>query len=89
MQWLHPRLEIHDDLTFSIPIGVLDESEKIITNMMIEPVYDFIIVPLTVESSTGYSWGSLKKRNVFKGEIYKGDYLGIDYKKVSPFMLAV
>lgn len=56
--WLHPRLNIHDDLTFIIPDDdkVLEESITDIYRIMLTPPYSFINVPLSVTASIGNDW---------------------------------
>lgn len=55
---LHPRLNIHDDLTFIIPDDdlVLEESIEIIYRIMLTPPYECINVPLSVTCSVGKNW---------------------------------
>ncbi len=55
---LHPRLNIHDDLTFSIPDSpkVLDESIETIYRTMLTPPYKCVNVPLSVKLSVGKNW---------------------------------
>lgn len=58
-QWhLHPRLNIHDDLTFLIPDdeAVIDESIEILVRMMLDLSFDFVNVPMSVEASLGTDW---------------------------------
>lgn len=58
-QWhLHPRLNIHDDLTFIIPDDdkLIDESLEIIVQEMLKLPFKFINVPMSVEVSIGTNW---------------------------------
>lgn len=56
--YLHPIMNIHDDLTFSIPNSpqILEEAIETIYRTMLSPVYDFINVPLSVTCSIGDNW---------------------------------
>jgi uracil-DNA glycosylase family 4 len=56
--YLHPIMNIHDDLTFAIPDDdkILEESISKIYKVMLAPVYDFINVPLSVTCSIGKNW---------------------------------
>lgn len=56
--YLHPIMNIHDDLTFSIPDQpqILEEAIETIYRVMLTPVYDFINVPLSVSASVGDNW---------------------------------
>lgn len=56
--YLHPIMNIHDDLTFSIPDDskILEEAIEIIYRAMLAPAYDFINVPLSVSCSIGTNW---------------------------------
>jgi len=56
--YLHPIMNIHDDLTFSIPDNpkILEEAIEIIYRVMLNPGYDFINVPLSVSCSIGDNW---------------------------------
>jgi DNA polymerase-1 len=56
--WLHPVMNIHDDLTFCIPDKpkILEEAIETIYQTMLAPVYDFINVPLSVSASVGSNW---------------------------------
>ncbi len=56
--YLHPIMNIHDDLTFCIPDDpkLLDEAIEHIYRVMLTPGYDFINVPLSVSVSVGDNW---------------------------------
>lgn len=68
--YIHPRVNIHDDLMFELP----DDGElalpyiKGIMETMVEVRYDFQIVPLMVEAKVGPSWASLEEFTTFTGE---------------------
>lgn len=57
-QWhLHPRLNIHDDLSFIVPERLAEESLAVIIENMLTPTFGKIInVPLSVEVKTGKNW---------------------------------
>lgn len=62
-QWhLHPRLNIHDDLTFCVPDDdkIIDESIEIIVKEMLLLPFDFVNVPMSVEISMGKNWADLE-----------------------------
>lgn len=54
-------INIHDDLTFYIPLDSLEEDILFIAKEMVRPTFDFLIVPLEVECSIGTSWGGMEK----------------------------
>lgn len=56
--YLHPIMNIHDDLTFVIPDKpqILEEAIEHIYKVMLTPDYDFINVPLSVTASIGPNW---------------------------------
>lgn len=56
--YLHPIMNIHDDLTFDIPDSpeILEEAITTIYRTMLTPGYDFINVPLSVTCSVGTNW---------------------------------
>jgi DNA polymerase-1 len=60
--FLHPRLNIHDDLTFVVPNAkkVISDAIEIITEVMLTPPFDFINVPLSVECALGHNWYEMK-----------------------------
>lgn len=59
---IHPRLNVHDDLTFFIPDDdrVLEDSLKIITREMLCFPFKWINVPLSVEVSIGKNWADVQ-----------------------------
>jgi uracil-DNA glycosylase family 4 len=58
---IHPRLNVHDDLTFFIPDDdrVLEDSLKIIMREMLCFPFKWINVPLSVEVSIGKNWADV------------------------------
>jgi len=65
--YLHPIMNIHDDLTFAIPDDpqILEEAIEIIYRVMLNPGYDFINVPMSVECSIGDNWLEMKEIGKF------------------------
>lgn len=55
---LHPRLNIHDDLTFSVvdTDACLEHSVETIYRTMLTPPYPCVNVPLSVKASVGRNW---------------------------------
>lgn len=68
--YLHPRINVHDDLTFILPDNdsKLDEYLKIITHEMTRIRFPWQIVPLTVEVKVGYNWCDLEEIMVVEGD---------------------
>lgn len=56
MPQLQPVMNIHDDLTFFIPVGTLEQDIEIIAREMACCPFPFIDVPLSVEVSIGDNW---------------------------------
>jgi DNA polymerase I-like protein with 3'-5' exonuclease and polymerase domains len=56
--YLHPIMNIHDDLTFCIPDNdkILEPAIETIYRTMLSPGYDFVNVPLSVSGSIGNNW---------------------------------
>ncbi len=56
--YLHPVLNIHDDLSMCVPDNdrMIDEAIETILKVMLKPTYDFINVPIAVEASIGANW---------------------------------
>ena len=56
--YLHPVLNVHDDLTFIIPDDdkVLEEAISVIYRTMLTPPYSCVNVPLSVKASIGPAW---------------------------------
>lgn len=65
--WIHPIMNIHDDLTFAIPDQpqILEEAIETIYRTMLAPVYDFINVPLSVTCSIGTNWLEMEEIGKF------------------------
>ena len=56
--YIHPTMNIHDDLTFDVPDDpqILEEAIETIYRVMLTPGYDFVNVPLSVSCSMGTNW---------------------------------
>jgi len=67
VMYLHPRLNIHDDLTFFVPDkgSVLDDAISIIVEEMLALPYEFINVPMSVEVSIGPNWSDQEEIGKF------------------------
>jgi hypothetical protein len=59
---IHPRLNVHDDLSFFIPDDdrILEDSLKIIIREMLCFPFKWINVPLSVEVSVGKNWADVQ-----------------------------
>jgi len=68
--WLVPNIEIHDDIETIVPEDKLEEAIKDQSGIMLSMDYEWIIVPLVVESACGKVWGQLedlKEKGKFRG----------------------
>lgn len=54
--WLHPRLNIHDDLSFVVPDEHMDKALDTIIKTMLTLQFDCINVPLSISVSIGRNW---------------------------------
>jgi DNA polymerase I-like protein with 3'-5' exonuclease and polymerase domains len=68
----HPRINIHDDLTFLLPDddrlpGYIEE----IAAILVKPRFDWVIVPLAVEAAVGPNWADLEEFAAFEGKYYR------------------
>ncbi len=65
--YLHPRLNIHDDLTFSIPDedATLEAAIATIYPTMLTPSYPCVNVPLSVKASIGKNWFEMAEIGTF------------------------
>jgi DNA polymerase-1 len=65
--YLHPIMNIHDDLSFTIPNRpqILEEAIDVIYRIMLADVYDFINVPLSVTCSIGSNWLEMEEIQKF------------------------
>ena len=67
---LHPVLNIHDDLTFVVPDSPreIDKAVDTIYRVMLDPPYDFINVPMSVEVSKGHNWFEMEEIGKFRSD---------------------
>jgi DNA polymerase I-like protein with 3'-5' exonuclease and polymerase domains len=70
---LHPRLNVHDDLTFWIrdQEDHIEACAKRIAEAMTRVRYKFQIVPLSVEIKIGYNWTDMEEIAVLTGDYVK------------------
>jgi DNA polymerase I-like protein with 3'-5' exonuclease and polymerase domains/uracil-DNA glycosylase len=67
--YLHPRINIHDDLIFELPDNDdLPRYVDFIKKEMVRIRYDFQIVPLMVEARVGYNWCDLEEFMTYTGD---------------------
>lgn len=69
--YLHPRINIHDDLTFILPDGdpdVLETYIDFIGNELCAVRFPFQVVPLMWECKVGYNWSDFEEIAVFVGD---------------------
>lgn len=66
--YLHPRIDLHDDLTFILPVDALEDYIRYIAKIMVRVRYDWQIVPLTVECKIGENWCDLEEVFTFAGD---------------------
>jgi len=69
--YIHPRMQIHDDLTFILPEDALEQYIDIIWPIMVKVRFGFQIVPLNVEIAIGENWCDV----VPIKHVFKGDYI--------------
>ena len=61
-----PILNIHDDLTYDLPVDTLDNDLDFIINKMITVPFDFVNVPISVEVMCGENnWYEMEEIGVF------------------------
>jgi DNA polymerase-1 len=58
-------LNVHDDLGFYLSKDSYKKDIKIIASIMVDSPFDFICVPLIVESEVGTNWYDLKEYKIF------------------------
>jgi uracil-DNA glycosylase family 4 len=68
--YLHPRINIHDDLTFEVPDNeaLIAEYIPVIADAMTRVRYDWQVVPLNVEIKMGYDWCDLVELCTLTGD---------------------
>jgi DNA polymerase I-like protein with 3'-5' exonuclease and polymerase domains/uracil-DNA glycosylase len=66
---LHPRINIHDDLSFFFPQSAHQEEYiELIAETLTAVRYPWQIVPFAIEAATGPSWAALEEFAVFEGD---------------------
>lgn len=70
---MHPRMQIHDDLTFIMPDkdAYLADAISYLTRETLALPYDFINVPMSVEFSIAKKWNKLEPVGKFWSENYR------------------
>ena len=69
------RINIHDDLTFALPVETLDEDIEIILEHMLNVPFNFINVPISVELSIGVdNFYAKQEVGTFKSEKYPRNF---------------
>ena len=67
--FLHPRINIHDDLTFLLPDDAqLPGYIERIGTEMVKRRFPWLVVPLAVECKIGYDWANMDEVAEFTGE---------------------
>ena len=61
-------MQIHDDLGFYLPEETWEADHKFIVKEMLSCKFDFINVPLTVESAVGPNWYELKEIGTYSSD---------------------
>jgi DNA polymerase-1 len=72
--YIHPRVNIHDDLMFILPEDP-DKAEPYIQGIMetmVQVRYPWQIVPLMIEAKLGPSWADLEEFTTYTGDYYRG-----------------
>ena len=59
--WLKPILQIHDELTFIVPVERRDEAVAFIKACMEPQPYPEFQLPLVAEASAGRSFGNMEE----------------------------
>jgi DNA polymerase-1 len=65
--FLHPRINIHDDLTFLVPEDELEDYIDVIHPILTKVRFPWQCVPLTAEVSIGDNWASMHPVYTFEG----------------------
>lgn len=72
--WLAACLNVHDDLTFRVPVIHLGEAIPIIVHEMTSTSFDFVNVPLAVEMSAGWNWHEMEEVGKFFSHTLESDF---------------
>ena len=65
--WLHPILQIHDELVFELPENRVKEAVIFIKNCMEIKPFDSFSVPIVAEAAAGRRFGELRELEGFDG----------------------
>jgi len=68
IHWLHPAVNIHDDLTYLLPTKKLEAGMEVIVEEMVRKNFPWINVPITIEAKIGPDWANLKEIGVFSSD---------------------
>jgi DNA polymerase I-like protein with 3'-5' exonuclease and polymerase domains len=72
---LQAELNIHDDLTFlRVPERKVDHYLEKIIDVMIQPPFDFINVPISLEASVGENWLEMEEVGTYASHEWNIDY---------------
>lgn len=70
-KWLHPRVNIHDDITFILPNDKLEKAVGYIMREMTKPIGPWCRVPLSVEAEVGPNWAEMETFAAHRGMTWK------------------
>lgn len=65
---LHPRINVHDDLTFMPPDALLEDTITVVVREMCRIRFDWVIVPLVVEVSCARRWHEKQEIGVYRSD---------------------
>jgi DNA polymerase I-like protein with 3'-5' exonuclease and polymerase domains len=66
--YLHPRLQIHDDISLFFPVDSVDQYIELVHPILTKVRYDWQCVPLTVEAKIGETdWYEFRDAGVYEG----------------------
>lgn len=66
--WLQWVMNIHDDLTFAIPNARVESALMDIIPAMLQPKFDWVIAPISVDMSIGPNWFEKEKIGTFHSD---------------------
>ena len=72
--YLHPRINIHDDVTFVLPYDedlIAAYTQDVIGPALVRLRYDWQIVPFAVEFNVGEDWMNFDKLETIVGDYHK------------------
>ena len=65
---LQAVLNVHDDLSFCIPEGLIEDAVDMIVKEMTRLTHEWMNVPLAVEVSVGDNWCDLEEIGTFQSD---------------------